>query len=243
MFEYSVDESVVKIYDEIGPAWWGLIDASMVSAALKQMKGKHVTVRLNTPGGSVDEGIAIFNELRRHPGGVTTVADSLAASMGSYILQAGDERIVASNAMVMIHDPWTITFGNATQLRKDAETLDKYALRMIPDYAGRSGKTDDEILAIMAEESWYPGQEAVDAGFADRVEEYAEAKSLGPVVSESLFRACGKMPDGLRAVWQANKDDRLRDQLKTAGNDRKNMDREYAKRMSAKVTDMCGWIK
>jgi len=101
---------------------------------------------------------------------------------------------------------------HATQLRKDAETLDKYALRMIPDYAGRSGKTDDEILAIMSEETWYAGKELFDAGFADRVEEYAEAKLTGPVVSESLFRACGKMPEAMRAVFQANKDERLRDQ-------------------------------
>lgn len=170
MFSYDTELNEVRIYDEIGPGWWGLIDADTVMAALAEMDGKHVMVRLNTPGGSVDEGIAIYNALKRHKGGVTTVVDSLAASMGSYLLQAGERRIVASNAMVMVHDPWTIAFGNAAELRKNADVLDKYAQRMIPDYSERSGKSVEEITSIMAEETWYAGKEIVDAGFADEIE-------------------------------------------------------------------------
>jgi ATP-dependent Clp endopeptidase proteolytic subunit ClpP len=238
MFSYDLDTSEISIYDELGPAWWGLIDAQTVTNALDQMKGKHVTVRLNTPGGSVDEGIAIYNALTRHKGGVTTVVDSLAASMGSYLLQAGEERRVASNAMVMIHDPWTITMGNATALRKDAETLDKYALRMIPDYAKRSGKSDDDILAIMAEESWYAGREAVDAGFADSVEEYAQGRSVQPVM-DSLHRFCSKIPDSLKQLRKDNQAARLDDSLLSVGIDRKCLSTTAAKKMSAKVADMC----
>lgn len=238
MFSYDLDSSEINIYDELGPAWWGLIDAQTVTNALDQMKGKHVTVRLNTPGGSVDEGIAIYNALVRHKGGVTTVVDSLAASMGSYLLQAGEERRVASNAMVMIHDPWTITMGNATALRKDAETLDKYALRMIPDYAKRSGKSDDDILAIMAEESWYAGKEAVDAGFADVVEEYAQGRAVQPVMA-GLHRVCGKIPESLKQLQRDNKAARLDDKLLSVGIDRKCLSTDAAKKMSAKVADMC----
>lgn len=238
MFSFDLDSSEINIYDEIGPAWWGLIDAATVKNALDQMKGKHVTVRLNTPGGSVDEGISIYNALKRHDGGVTTVVDSLAASMGSYILQAGENRLVASNAMVMIHDPWTITMGNAAALRKDAETLDKYALRMIPDYAGRSGKTDDEILAIMAEESWYAGKEAVDAGFADGIVDYAEARSVAPFVA-GLHRMCSKMPQSLIQLREQNKAARIDDKLLSVGIDRKCLSTAAAKKLSAKVADMC----
>lgn len=238
MFSFDLDAREINIYDEIGPAWWGLIDAAIVKNALDQMKGKHVTVRLNTPGGSVDEGISIYNALKRHDGGVTTVVDSLAASMGSYILQAGENRLVASNAMVMIHDPWTITMGNATALRKDAETLDKYALRMIPDYAGRSGKTDDEILAIMAEESWYAGREAVDAGFADGVVDYAQARSVAPHMA-GLHRMCSKMPQSLIALREQNKAARIDDKLLSVGIDRKCMSTAAAKQLSAKVADLC----
>jgi len=238
MFSFDLDSSEINIYDEIGPAWWGLIDAATVKNALDQMKGKHVIARINTPGGAVDEGINIFNALKRHKGGVTTVVDSLAASMGSYILQAGERRLVASNAMVMIHDPWTIAMGNATSLRKDAETLDKYALRMIPDYGSRSGKTDDEILAIMAEESWYAGKEAVDAGFADEVVDYSQAKAVAPFVA-GLHRMCSKMPAALMELREKNKAERIADKLLSVGIDRKCMSTEAAKKLSAKVADMC----
>lgn len=178
MFAVDLDTNELMIYDEIGPSYWGLIDAGMVIDALRQMQGKHATVRLNTPGGSVDEGIAMFNAIKKHKGGVTVVADSLAASMGSYLLQAGEKRIVASNAMVMIHDPWSIAIGNAADFRKSADVLDKYADRMIPDYAARSGKSADEIREIMLAETWYVGQEIVDAGFADQVGEEMDAEPV-----------------------------------------------------------------
>ena len=193
MFEFSKDSGEVWIYDEIGPSWWGLIDAAAVTGALKEIGDKHVTIRLNTPGGSVDEGIAIYNALKRHRGGVTTIVDSLAASMGSYLLQAGSTRIVASNAMVMVHDPWSIAIGNAIEMRKTADILEKYGDRMIPDYATRSGKTDDEIRSIMAEESWYAGQEIVDAGFADSV---FDGSDIEPVVA-GLHHLAKKIPSAL----------------------------------------------
>lgn len=203
MYSVNLEENEILIYDEIGPAWWGLIDASMVQDALKQMEGEHVTIRLNTPGGSVNEGIAIYNALRQHKGGVTTIVDSLAASMGSYLLQAGEERIVYSNSAVMVHSPWTITMGNSDQLRKDAEVLDKYALRMIPDYAARSGKSDDEILSIMADESWYAGREIVDAGFADKIWSTPSAKQVAPMIA-GLHRYCHKMPESLQRIRKDN---------------------------------------
>lgn len=195
MFSYDTELNEVRIYDEIGPGWWGLIDADTVMAALAEMDGKHVMVRLNTPGGSVDEGIAIYNALKRHNGGVTTMVDSLAASMGSYLLQAGERRIVASNAMVMVHDPWTIAFGNSAELRKNADVLDKYAQRMIPDYSERSGKSVEEITAIMAEETWYAGKEIVDAGFADEVETIE--RDFNPAALAALRHLSRKAPASL----------------------------------------------
>ena len=238
MFSFDLDSSEIYIYDEIGPARWGLIDAESVTNALSQMKGKLVTVRLNTPGGDVDEGIAIYNALTNHKGGVTTMVDSLAASMGSYLLQAGEQRIVASNAMVMIHDPWTISMGNATSLRKDADVLDKYSLRMIPHYAARSGKTDDEILQIMADESWYAGVEAVDAGFADSVDLGVNARALQPMVA-GLHKVCSKMPAALATILEQNKAARLDDQLLSVGIDRKCMTVNAAKEKVKRMTDIC----
>lgn len=199
--KFNTDTREIFLYGEIGPAHWGLIDSDTVSDALSEMEGSHVRVRLNTPGGSVDEGIAIFNALKRHRGGITMIVDSLAASMGSYLLQAGSTRIVASNAMVMVHDPWSIAIGNATEFRKAADVLDKYAQRMIPDYAKRSGKSEAEIQAIMAEESWYAGQEIIDAGFADEVDDGIDVE---PVVT-SLHRIARKIPKSLKAAAVAAK--------------------------------------
>lgn len=202
MFDFDADTGEIWIHDEIGPSWWGLIDTDMVKSALKQIGSKRAVVRLNTPGGSVDHGIAIFNMLKEHAAGVTTVVDSLAASMGSYLLQAGDRRIVNSNAMVMIHDPWSITMGNSVQMRKDADILDKYAERMIPDYAARSGKSVLDIQAIMREETWYTAQEAVDAGFADEVASGAKAAIVKPVVGD-LAKFAKNMPEPLKKAMQS----------------------------------------
>lgn len=218
MFSFDTDTNEIFIYDEIGPAYWGLIDADMVINALKQMSGR-VTVRLNTPGGSVDEGISIYNALKRHKGGVTTVVDSLAASMGSYIMQAGEKRIVASNAMVMLHKPWTIAMGNSTDLRMTADVLDKYMERQMPDFASKSGRTVEEIAAILEAETWYTAQEAVEAGFADEVsdESDVEPNALG------LSKVSSKAPEQLIAIAARQQSERSQ---------------QFVKRQQAKVRAM-----
>lgn len=210
MFSVDAEKGEMWIYDEIGPSYWGLIDASAVVQGLKEIGDKNpVAVHLNTPGGSVDEGIAIYTALRKHRGDVTIVVDSLAASMGSYIMQAGDRRLISSNGAVMIHDPWTIAAGNATDLRKAAEVLDKYAARMIPDYAAASGKTEDEILDIMAAETWYTAAEAVGAGFADAIDGETDEQ---PRISQSLMRCSVNMPpamrDAIKKIKQSGPDER-----------------------------------
>lgn len=193
MFDFDTSSNEIFLYDEIGPEWAGMIGASSVRQALSQMSGR-VTVRLNTPGGSVDEGIAIFNELKRYPGGVDTVVDSIAYSMGSYILQVGETRTVTRNAMVMIHDPWIITWGDAKALRKEADVLDKYKARMLPDYASRSGASEETVAAMMTEEAWMPGAESVEQGYADVV----EGDSVEPVaISEATAAHFRELPSSI----------------------------------------------
>lgn len=169
MFKVNQDSGEIFIYDEIGPAFWGMIDAATVIETLDSMEGRRVTVRINSPGGSVDEGVAIYNALQRHTGGVDVAIDSLAASAASFIAMAGESITIAKNAMVMIHSPWTIAIGNSTELRKTADILDKYNDNLVSIYADRSGKSSAEILDILAGETWYTASEAVEAGFADQV--------------------------------------------------------------------------
>jgi ATP-dependent Clp endopeptidase proteolytic subunit ClpP len=198
-FSYDVKKSEIYIYDVIGDPEWGMIGASQVIDALKLMDGKRAKVRLNTPGGSVDEGIPMFNAMKRHPGGVDTFADGLAASMGSHLLLAGINRTVARNAMVMIHNPMSIAFGNANEMRKTADILDKYRERMLPDYAEATGKSLDELRALLDAETWYVGQEIIDNGFAmsmdDRDADEPSTKGLKMIAAKSI--AAGLAPKSL----------------------------------------------
>jgi len=186
MFAFDLDTAEIYIYDDIGPAWLGMIEAGDVMAALKELGDQRVTVRINSPGGSVDEGVAIYNALKRHGAGVDTIVDSLAASMGSYIFMAGENRKIAKNGKVMVHHPWTIAAGNSKDLRETADVLDKYSASLIPDYAAGTGKTAEEITAIMEAETWYTSEEAVVNGFAHALD---DADAVEPVkVAAGRFR-------------------------------------------------------
>jgi ATP-dependent Clp endopeptidase proteolytic subunit ClpP len=198
-FSFDTKKSEIYIYDVIGDPDWGMIGAMQVIDALKQMSGKRVTVRINTPGGSVDEGIAIYNAMKRHDGGVNTVVDGIAASMGSYLMLAGENRTATKNAMVMIHNPWSIAMGNAAEFRKEADILDKYAERMLPDYAAVTGKTVEELKPLLDAETWYVGQEIVDNGFAMSLDDNdgteAMMKGLRTIAAKSI--AAGHAPKSL----------------------------------------------
>ena len=199
MFAYDTKKSEIYIYDAIGNPEWGMIGAMQVVEALKKMEGKRVTVRINTPGGDVDEGIPMFNAMRRHPGGVNTVVDGIAASMGSYLMLAGENRTISRNAMVMVHNPMSIALGNASELRKTADILDKYLERMLPDYSAKTGKTVDELRPLLDAESWFVGQEIIDHGFAigmeDRDADEPTTKALKMIAAKSI--AAGMAPKAL----------------------------------------------
>lgn len=191
MFSADLESSTIYLYDAIGDSMFGGIGESQVVNALKDMEGQHVSVRINTPGGVIDTGIAIYNALKRHKGGVTTYVDSLAASMGSYIMLAGDRRIIASNGMVMIHNPATLAYGNATEFRKTADMLDKYLDRMIGDYTAKTGVEDAEMRRLLDEETWYTGQEALEAGFATEIEGDSD---LDPMINDTIANAWQHAP-------------------------------------------------
>lgn len=198
-FAYDLKKFEIYIYDVIGDPDWGMIGAVQVVEALNKMEGKRVKVRINTPGGSVNEGIPMFNAMARHPGGVDTIVDGIAASMGSYLMLSGINRTISRNAMVMIHNPMTIAWGNATELRKSADVLDKYLDRMLPDYSEKTGKAVDELKPLLDAETWYVGQEIIDNGFAlsmddsDGIE--PKMKGLKTIAAKSI--AAGLAPKAL----------------------------------------------
>lgn len=160
-------DSEVYLVGEIG-SHPDEVNLPAVVDALKQFQNRPVRLMIDSRGGEVDVGVAIFNEIQRH-GRVEGVVLGLAASMASYILQACQKRVVLSNASLMVHEPWSRFSGDAAGLRKAAEILEHYRDRLVDGYARRAGKSHSDILAIMAKESWYRGAECVDAGFADEV--------------------------------------------------------------------------
>jgi len=158
----------ITIYDEIGG--FGVLAKEFI-AELKKYKGQHIDLRINSVGGSVIEGDAIFNALRRHRGGLTVHVDGLAASMASVIAMAGDKISMADNALLMIHNPWSLAMGDAEDLRKEAATLDKIKGSMVRTYARRANLPQSDISAMMDEEKWMDAREALELGFVDEIEE------------------------------------------------------------------------
>lgn len=170
----QADEAEILVYDEIG--FWG-IQAADFKRQLAQVDAKTIHVRINSPGGSVFDGIAIYNALREHPAKVITHVDSLAASIASVIALAGDEVRIAKNAYMMIHDPWTLTIGNAEQLRKDAGLLDKFGQTILGVYTARSSEKPADIEQLMHDETWLTADEALELGLVDEVVDTSDVKA------------------------------------------------------------------
>ncbi len=162
----------VWIYEEIGKDFWGDgLEAKDFVQELAALEADHITLHLNSPGGNVFEGHAVYNALVAHPARVTTQIEGLAASIASVIALAGERVVMADNALYMIHDPWGMSLGSAEEMRKMADVLDKVAETMVGVYAARSALSEDEIRAAMREETWYSASEAQLAGFVDEVDQ------------------------------------------------------------------------
>jgi ATP-dependent Clp protease protease subunit len=157
----------VAIYDEIGAYGVSAKGFLMELGALPD--GTPVDLRLNSPGGSVFDAVAIHNAIKRHEGTVTVWIDGIAASAASYIAMAGDEIVMPENAFLMIHDPAGLVMGTAEDMRVMAEALDKVKGSLVSGYAAKSGRTPEEVSALMAAETWFDASDAVAQGFADRL--------------------------------------------------------------------------
>jgi len=161
----TAEGAELSIHDEIGA--YGVSAKDFINELGKLPGDAALTLRLNSPGGSVFDAVAIYNALKRHEGKVTVSIDGIAASAASYIAMAGDEIIMPENAFLMIHDPSGLVMGTAADMRAMAEALDKIAGALVKGYAAKSGKPADDVATLMAAETWFTAAEAVEAGFAD----------------------------------------------------------------------------
>lgn len=168
------------VYDVIG---WPFIEAQDVVARLQDIDAARVLVRINSPGGDVFDGLAIYNALKEHPARVDTLVEGLAASIASIVALAGQSVEAAESSFVMIHNPWTCMCGDAEEFRHAAGVLDKIGGQLAAAYAAKTGADLEQVRAWMGAETWYTAQEARDAGLVDRVlgdgEEEAQAALAG----------------------------------------------------------------
>lgn len=179
----------IYIYGDIGESWWGdSVTAAQFVKDLADVNAQTLTVRINSYGGSVTDGIAIHNAIKRHPAAVTVSIDGLAASIASLIAMAGDTVEMAENAMLMIHAPWTIAGGNSVEMRATADMLDSWATAMSTSYASRTGQPAAAMLALLTDgaDHWYTAAEALADGFVTSVIS-ASPESASAMASASSF--------------------------------------------------------
>lgn len=162
-------DNSISIFDVIGQDYWTGegVTAKRISGALRAIGDKDVTVNINSPGGDMFEGLAIYNLLREHKGEVTVKVLGLAASAASVIAMAGDNIQIARAGFLMIHNAWILVAGNRNDLREYADYLEPFDRSMADLYAARTGIDFDEMQKIMDAESWIGGSDAVEQGFAD----------------------------------------------------------------------------
>lgn len=163
------DAATISIYDVIGEDWWTGegVTAKRIAGALRSIGKNPVVVNINSPGGDMFEGLAIYNLLREHPAKVTVKVMGLAASAASIIAMAGDEIEMGLGSFLMIHNSWGVVVGNQDDMRTAAETFSEFDAAMADIYAARTGGDVAEIAKMMADETWLRAETAIDKGFAD----------------------------------------------------------------------------
>ena len=194
--ETNGSEADVYIFGDITSWEWLESDVSSytLSKELNELDTKieTINVHINSYGGEVAEGLAIYNMLRNHNAKVVTYCDGFACSIASVIFMAGDERIMNNASLLMIHNAWMYTAGNADQLRKDADDLEKITQASIEAYKSGINITEDELKELLDDESWILPSEALEMGFAtsivgEKITEKAAAsarKALFTLVSQ-----------------------------------------------------------
>ncbi|AHK81751.1 ClpP-like prohead protease/major capsid protein fusion protein [Pseudomonas aeruginosa] len=187
----------ILLYDEIGA--WG-ITAQQFARELKALGDLSlISLRVHSPGGDVFEGTAIYNLLKHHPARVEGYVDGLAASMATVVLMSCDVIHIPENAMMMVHRPWGIQGGEADDMRRYADLLEKIEGTMVAAYMAKTGKSEEDIKALLKAETWMDGREAVEAGFADQLTEPLAAAAQ---LTSKRMKEFAHMPEALKALMQ-----------------------------------------
>ena len=235
----KADKAEVWIYDMIGKDFWSEdgVTAKQLQKEISGIKSSQIDLHINSPGGSVQDGITIFNLIKSHPANVTTYIDGWACSIASIIALSGDKVIMAENGLYMIHRPEgsLIVHGNEDDITQEStkliEILSKIKGTMTGVYSKKTGKSDDEINAMMKEETWMNADDALDAGFIDEIGiemDLAACAKFVPVMAKAGFK---NIPDSFKSKKEPDERS-IEKALRDAG-----CSRSQAKEILAK-----GWV-
>lgn len=209
------DSADIYLYSEIG----GMdITAESFVNDLNSIESKNLTVHINSLGGSVFDGIAIYNALKDFDGKVTTKVEGIGASIASVIALAGDEILMSDNSLLMIHDPYAMTGGTAEDMRKTAELLDKIKNEIVGIYKKQTGLEDSVLNKMMSEETWFNSSEALESGFITSVSEGVEVKA-----EYNLANFKNITPEKVNQVLNNFKKQSIMEELKSLLNDIKSV--------------------
>ena len=184
------NEVDIQIYGDITSWDWFESDVSSYTLS-KQIEGLEcdvINVYINSYGGEVAEGLAIYNQLKRHKAKVKTVCDGFACSAASVIFMAGDERVMSTASLLMIHNAWTWASGNAKELRKQADDLDVITQASINAYMQEVNITEEELKQMLDNETWIAPQEALEKGFITNIVNEKYTEEVSQSVKKSLMK-------------------------------------------------------
>lgn len=190
----------ISIYDEIG--MWGVTAKQFISDLKALGDVKDITVSINSLGGSVFDGLTIYNALRASGANVTVKIMGIAASIASIIAMAGKKIVMPENSFMMIHNPLNGIYGNADDMREMADILDKVGSSLVATYVARTGKSEEEVKVLMDAETYMTAAEAKELGFCDEVIPAVEAKAAFEV---------DRLPENVRSLFLAQQPEPVAD--------------------------------
>lgn len=212
VFAASEDPNTISIFDFIGSDPWtgGGFNAKRLGGALRAIGNKDVTVAINSPGGDMFEGLAMYNMLADHPGKVTVKVMGVAASAASIIAMAGDEIQMGLGSFLMIHNAWGAVIGNQNDMREAADTFAQFDSAMADIYEHRSGQDKKTIAKMMDAETFMTAKDAVEKGFAtstfEAPEKSGDTKASAETQAKREFRAirakAGKTRSETNQLWK-----------------------------------------
>lgn len=190
MLDIDVYGGIGDEFDEDG------VTAVSFVRALRDADGEDVTIHINSSGGSVFDANTMAEALRGYKGHTTASIEGLAASAASYFALTADDVVINPSALMMIHNPWDFVVGDAEDMRKKADMLDKARSTISAQYARKTGRTVDEIEGLMDAETWFTAQEAVEFGLVDRM---SDSEPIAACVKTEDMKRFRNAPEGLLA--------------------------------------------